>query len=1297
LSKYIFFIHGLSGNAEKTWEKFPHFLKQHLGLTYTIDHLEYKSPSKLKFWASAPTLLNIAEAHITKLQSICNLENDEVILIGHSNGGVVIKKLLARLESKKIKHNITKVCFLDVPHLGSGYATAGKVINPRNKHIKSLSLNSPDLVEINDSWLMHDYHKQFDILNLVAEIEDVVAAASSRFCYPNSVVIPGKDHGSIAKPANSSEIVVTKVIEFVENKKSLAKYSTNLSENYRDWIAHDNGRRHGLTFVSDEIRLSDLHSLQEALSCSGSIVRVTGLSGLGKTRLIKEYIENEEEISEKNILVFKATSLEDEIQSNVKNAIRDDAFGLIIIEHCSIELHDYLATEISRYKSSLRLITVNFYDDKVNTSPYIHLTKLDDISVTELIQPLLPQFDGHQISRIVSFVEGYPLLAILIAERFIDEGVLSTELTERGFAEKLINGDKNLSPEHKRILQACCLFDVFGIEADGLEQADFIIQLAKSDRASFGEVINQFEQKRIINRVGRFARVVPKPLAVHLASIWWDNNIHDELENLINRLPESLIPSFCAQVKYLDTSPKVREFVNKLCETCGPFGQAELLFSTKGSKLFRALVEVNPNATNNLLYRVITKSSDDEISRITGDVRRNLVWALEMLVFHKSCFEKASWCLFKLAQFENENYSNNAIGQFAQLFRWQLSGTEADFKQRLILLSKCISLNSKNADLVVIEAIKMAISSRGGSRTIGAEFQGTKPEMKEWRPKIWQDIFDYWNVLFGLLVDLAKKEGLADLVKNAFGHEIRDLIRYEQLDSLDSFINRIITLSGKYWPAASQSITHALHYDLKGLSEKQIDMLNKWENLLLPDPDNLEERLKLVVLDPSREHVEDEEGNYIDIAAEEAISLAKELKTSLVQLTPYLDLLFNFSEQKQSWVFAKVLALESEDENELLLPMLDYLRVTKNAGTQFLSGFLVGLNEKSFDKWNETILLIGDDKQLQEYYSYVIGTGHFNTTHLARFIELIGSGVLPSHSASMLRYGRATEHLTEDEIASFCFSLSKIDPVAAWVALGVINMYMFGRKDYDFKVLKPVVVRLILLVSFTKKDKSRQSDGYHWLKSATHLLESEGSDFAIKLSEHLITQIESNDIDYSDLWDYLHNAFYKAFELHGIDVWPIVAHRFLQSEGMIKYRLVELLGSGKESRKKTNSIFTLLDEDLVIDWCKDEKALFIVARSLSMFDTNNDKTEINSLLVQLITNYGDNKDFLSEISTNYHSRSWSGSLIPYLESDKDIISPLIQHENKKVCNWATEFYDMIDRQIKAESERDAEENMLRNF
>ena len=122
----------------------------------------------------------------------------------------------------------------------------------------------------------------------------------------------------------------------------------------------------------------------------------------------------------------------------------------------------------------------------------------------------------------------------------------------------------------------------------------------------------------------------------------------------------------------MDSSINVQGFVDNFCKARSPFAQAELLLSKAGSRLFRALVEVKPNATSSLLHQVITSLSNDEIANISGDSRRNLVWALEMLVYHIDCFDKSAWCLFKLAQFENEKFSNNATGQFSQLFRWRL-------------------------------------------------------------------------------------------------------------------------------------------------------------------------------------------------------------------------------------------------------------------------------------------------------------------------------------------------------------------------------------------------------------------------------------------------------------------------------------------------------------------------------------------------------------------------------------------------------------------------------------------------
>ncbi|TMP64239.1 hypothetical protein CWB76_19665, partial [Pseudoalteromonas sp. S1609] len=74
-----------------------------------------------------------------------------------------------------------------------------------------------------------------------------------------------------------------------------------------------------------------------------------------------------------------------------------------------------------------------------------------------------------------------------------------------------------------------------------------------------------------------------------------------------------------------------------------PFAQAELLPSKHGSRLLRALGPVKPNVTHNQFHRVISRLSDIVILDIEGLVRRNLVWALEMLVFHTSCVDKSAW------------------------------------------------------------------------------------------------------------------------------------------------------------------------------------------------------------------------------------------------------------------------------------------------------------------------------------------------------------------------------------------------------------------------------------------------------------------------------------------------------------------------------------------------------------------------------------------------------------------------------------------------------------------------------
>ncbi|MCK4080415.1 MULTISPECIES: esterase/lipase family protein [Acinetobacter] len=1306
MNKYIIFVHGLTGKVGTTWGLFPQLLSEDPTLgDYRVKEFGYYSPN-FAWIKPAPSISSIANGVLSDIRAECDLENDDIILVGHSMGGIVIKKLLLRLNAQGIKHNISKVCFFDVPHDGSGLAKIAKYISWRNKHLKSLVSNSTDLDDIHEQWVDKRIDQHLDILSIIDANETIVSAMSSKSIFRHHQIetINNVDHSSIVKPKTANDNIVIHLKKFIKSKRSLGKFNSQIGKPIYEWLKYDE-RKHELPYKTDSARQLAFDSLTQALESETPYVRLTGLSGLGKSRLILEY-KNHKNIDDEDFLVLNGADLETAIKNEISRLSESGVTGYVIIDNCLVELHNYAVNAIITNKSNLKLITTYFYHDEprhLKNSIPIKLEKLASEQINEIIHERLPQLDAPLRKQLEAFIEGFPLLAQMATHELQNDGALTTNFNEPELVEKLINGDGALTDESRDLLIVFSLFDYFKFQKDSHQasniDADFINRIAQTDQKCFDKTITIFSQKELINCTSNFARIVPKPLALNLAMQWWNTSLFDRQSDLVSQLPPSLLESFCKQIKYLDSSMNIQEFVKNFCASNRPFGQAELLLTKAGSRLFRALVEVNPVVTTQLIFRIINNLDDTDILSISGDIRRNFIWSLEMLVFHDSCFNEAAWCLFKFAQFENESYGNNATGQFAQLFRINLCGTEASFEKRLALLDKAMGLNTESADSVIIQAIKSAISTQGGTRVVGAEYQGTKPELKEWQPEKYSEIYDYWQHHLNTLITLIKRGNITEQVKNVFGHEIRGLIKYPIQQQLDLFFKEVIRFSGKYWPTAAQSITHALQFDVKGLEPKEIELLKSWEQLLSPDDNDLEEKLKLIVLNPSREYVKDADGRYIDVAAEDAKALAESIKGTYNDLIPHLKMLLTFPEHKQSWIFAKHLAIQLDENaiNVILNNLLNSLRRDKPTNIQFLAGFLSGINDKNINKWMEIIELIASDEALVQYYPDTVRTGKFNSHHLDIFLGLISTGRLPSSAASILSYGSVTQHLTEKEITEFCLSLSKFDATAVWVALDNLSMYVFGRTDLDLKLINPTLAILVLNVSFKKNDKLYQFDSHHWLDSVEKLLDTEDKEFALKLCLHLIDQVGSYDINYNDLWDYIGEAFYKAFELHGEYLWFKVSSKFLDENYKKSYRLLDLLGSGKSYHTRDKSIFDLLDANSIVEWCKDEVALMITTHAIKMFILDGDNRIFNPLLLRLISEYSDNESFNSTVSANFSSRSWMGSLIPYLREDKKLIEALIDHENIKIRNWAKQFVDYIDRKIDYETKQEAEEKMLRGF
>jgi hypothetical protein len=673
-----------------------------------------------------------------------------------------------------------------------------------------------------------------------------------------------------------------------------------------------------------------------------------------------------------------------------------------------------------------------------------------------------------------------------------------------------------------------------------------------------------------------------------------------------------------------------------------------------------------------------------------------LVSALEKLCFHNHLFENAAWSLLLLASAENESWSNNATGAFTQLFNVYGSGTAATLEQRLFIIKKVIRTDNINFTQVILEALSAAINTQGGMRIIGAEYQGTKPPLEEWKPKFWQEIFDYWQSCFDSLTLLVEKDNpISDQAKNIIGHSIRGLMQNGRLEMLDKAIKQVIALKGKYWLSALDSIKTTLEYDTKEMPVEGVNALNSWLDLLTPDKTNIEEQLKILVVNPPWENREGNDGHYIDVAAENAENLANELSADIKLINEHLLLLLE-GEQRKSFWFGRALAIKTDDVSELIENVINILSTIEHPNSNFARGLLSGIYQKSVDNWNNYLKAFSSKPALIKFYPEMICTGTIEPNHLNKLLSLIKNNQLSPLSVLCLSYGSVTDHLMATDMSNFCLELAKVDSDSNWVALDIMFMYCHGD-NAKFDAIKETLKIVVTSVPLSKRFRGGHLDMYHWEAVVSKLLKTEGLEFAKSVCQQILLAVDDK-LDHGDIGHYIKPVLIEIMSNYGEELWSLFGQYIITANSIKRYKLSSLLGRGigfGDNNSKDN-IFSMLPLELVIDWCKQNKKIapYFVAKSMNIFEQADNQKQPSQLFIALLENFGDLESLGSELSANLNTRGWSGSLIPYLESDKSALTPLLlTNSNQYVRKWVRDYIDYLNKKIDYESKRDEEHDL----
>ncbi len=182
------------------------------------------------------------------------------------------------------------------------------------------------------------------------------------------------------------------------------------------------------------------------------ILRIVGLSGLGKTRLLLEAFRDTPFFRMIAYIDVADFGYESESQAQLVSWARNAA-GLLVVDNCPRMLHDRLCNAVQMIDGQLSLITLDFNPDE--PSPKQKIISLAPSEETDLIREVLrknfPTLDQNEVDRIANFSQGFPKIVALLKDCDFTQSSLST-LTDKELVRRQMQSLKRWFPRARSSL-----------------------------------------------------------------------------------------------------------------------------------------------------------------------------------------------------------------------------------------------------------------------------------------------------------------------------------------------------------------------------------------------------------------------------------------------------------------------------------------------------------------------------------------------------------------------------------------------------------------------------------------------------------------------------------------------------------------------------------------------------------------------------------------------------------------------------------------------------------------------------
>ncbi|STQ77232.1 esterase/lipase family protein [Grimontia hollisae] len=1338
--KHVVFIHGLGGNAKTTWQSnnsekifWPKWLHEDIE-DVCIWSIGYEAP-KLTVRKSGMGLLDRAQNVLETLLAEQQLSKGELILIGHSLGGLIIKQLLRlasdqneRKDAIELVNRVTGVAFLGSPHTGADLAQTGNSLLGRlflklflhqpSAATASLERNDATLRELNTWYRGWCHNKEIRHLVLVETkpyliFGRIVKADSSDPGLKERAIPIDAHHINISKPSSKQDDIYRYIKKFV-TEDTLSKQASwlraNFGRDFSGWEEYGNWAKcpKGIEeeYILDQaVRLHSsssndreglatvdaLNLLRNRLLKAGASIRLVGLSGVGKTRFVQALFDERvgENALNKESVFYSDISLSPSPTPRVlvERLIRDNIQSIIIVDNCGPDLHREL-TNLCKNNSTARILTVEYdvREDQPEETEVYTLEPSSNELIEAMISSRFPYLSKQNTSKIADFSGGNARVANALASTVgKDENI--SRLKDEELFKRLFHQRHDADIGLEKAAEGLSLVYSFQLESEDdfseeLKLLGEIVMLPPHEMYKFAK---ELKRRNLAQERSIWMAILPHPIANRLACLALQNVPHSNIVKFINsNTRPRLLKSFSRRIGYLSDSEEAVKLASLWLKADGVI---DLLFKKGNDDLsISLLVNIAPIVPNEVLTYLEQRAKLDA-SFLSRDNPHyiSITRLLRSLAYEDTLFNQCFDLLCRFALSERKGENNNSIRSLlCSLFQLYLSGTHATLERRVKCIAELISSSNESKRQLGYELLDSSLNTSHFSSSYEFDF-GAKSRDFGYEPKSRSDVISWYREYLLLIENIASSDQIIDEdIKEVFANHIRGLWKFAELhDDLESISKRFCSNGG--WPRGWLALGSTLRFDAASMTRKHKERLELLRtNIATQDLDG---QMALYVLTDNHDYYGldeiNDEGKTVKWGYEKAQELAEELGSHVAQ--EHYDYLINklnkilttINTNNHLFRFGYGVAKGASDIEKMwsdITSCLEKLEI-KNANSQFVGGFVRYVYDNDSERAQLFLDFLLNNDKLNYIFPLVQFDCPLDEGATNRLIASLKSNTSPSWMYQNIAYGRRHESISDFELITI-LDLLWLQPNGHNTVIKILTMRFHGlEKQVSYAPSVDLIKKCREFLLKHDYSKDQQDNGrldYSLAQLAKVCFSEDGAEKdANTLFKKLFEGIANYKIFASDYGEFLSTVI-ELQPTQALDV-------FLKEESVS----VEIKTSHFYRKM---SPFSKIPLDIAIVWCKKSptyrfKAL---ASSITPYEKNGEHLKLTDFAKALVNESPEPFLVLDAFESAVIPMSWSGSRASIIEQRAKIFEELLSHENANVVASTKMILNKLEKIVERE-------------